>query len=124
MSKESLHEKCIMGRIQKPNESLHSKIRHSLSKTIFYGLKTVQYSVTRTVIHHNFGYEAASHIQDFRFGKMCHYTSHVLQTRDRERTIIATTSKSKRRKIKMEADPDYAAGKFLKFFLVRSSSVV
>lgn len=107
LTEEHLLRWCLKGRTQNPNESFHSKIWESLPKVHFFGLKTVQYSVTSTVLHHNFGYEGAELFAEQ--GEINSRILHRLRVRDKQRINEATRSKPKKRK-REEQDVTYTPG--------------
>lgn len=112
LSKDELLHKCIQGLTQNPNESLHSKVWHSLSKTKFFGLNTIKYSVTHTVHCHNFGYESASISEKLGFGSMPVFSAKALRSKDVQRKRSALSPKGSRvkRHRKSRSDPSYEAG--------------
>lgn len=93
LSQDSLLEKCLLGRTQNPNESLHSKLWSSLSKTKFYGLKTVKYCITSTILDHNIGY-----VDSFLPYNDSPHMRHLLERRNIDRKRKATTKKIKEKR--------------------------
>jgi hypothetical protein len=57
LTKDELLEKCLAGRTQNPNESLHQKVWAKLPKHKQFGLARVESLVALTVSEHNMGYE-------------------------------------------------------------------
>lgn len=113
LAKDELLQRCLKGKTQNANESLRSKIWGTLSKTKFYGLKTVQYSVVNTVLKHNFGYEAASVSAELGFGKPPHHVAEM-KKKDKKRRISAIPKRKAKRKKggTSKQDEDNAAGAF------------
>lgn len=60
LSCQELLERCLRGKTQNPNESLHSKLWTKSSKTKFAGYDKVLFAAQVTVLQHNYGYEEGS----------------------------------------------------------------
>ena len=85
MSKDDLLEKCLSGKTQNPNESIHARVWNKLQKTKSYQLLTVQQSVCLTALQHNFGYEDSCPISKFGFGELSPPLKKFLRHQDEER---------------------------------------
>lgn len=110
LSKDELLNRCLLGRTQNPNESLHSKVWHNLRKTKFYRYKTVRLSVTLTISQHNLGYEEAALATELGFGRLSKCSQKIQRKRDSER-VKSSTPKGKRKRQKTASDDkDYGAG--------------
>ena len=109
LTQDNLLLRCLKGRTQNPNESIHSKIWSSLSKTHFYGRETVLFSATLTVLQHNFGYEGAEMFLEN--GSINSGILHRLQLKDKARLRQAQRSTPKKRK-REATDDSYAPGEF------------
>lgn len=96
LTRDELLERCLGGRTQNPNESLHCKIWYGLSETKFYGLKNVQYSAAHTILQHNMVTKVAVSSQNLVLGNQ----QAVLFTFCRGKT------KAERRKLQFKQDLD------------------
>ena len=108
LTEDQLLQRCLKGRTQNPNESFHSKVWGSLPKINFFGLKTVQFSVTLTVLQHSFGYEGSE-----LFVEQGDINSRILQrlrVKDKQRIREAKRTTKKRKRDQM--DDSYSPGKF------------
>lgn len=56
---DDLLQRCLKGRTQNPNESFHSKVWSTISKSNFYSHEADQFSMALTALYHNFGHEGA-----------------------------------------------------------------
>ena len=114
LTTDELLGRCLAGKTQNPNEALHSKIWKTLSKTKFFGLKTVQFSATHNILQHNFGYAEGSILPHLGFGGPSSPARHYLKRKDIAREKTAATPKGPRSKRMKKDQPssEYGAGKF------------
>lgn len=112
LSNDDLLRKCLSGRTQNPNESIHGKIWSKLQKTKHYGLRTVQYIAAMTVSEHNLGYESTNLISRLGFRSRTQRAIMVDKHRDSNRLRHSITPKSKKKKYAHvpQPDEDYGAG--------------
>ena len=68
LTRTELLERCLKGRTQNLNESLHSKLWAKCSKTKYSGPNRVRFAASVTVMDHNFGYLDASLLTHLGFG--------------------------------------------------------
>ena len=97
---DELLEKCLSGKTQNPNESLHAKVWNKLPKTRSYQLLTVQQSVCLSALQHNFGYYDGCPLSKFGFGEVNPSTTKYLKHQDKERlrhSIGVSRRRSKRK---------------------------
>ncbi|XP_066970853.1 uncharacterized protein [Macrobrachium rosenbergii] len=96
LSKEELLGKCLTGRIQNPNESLHSKIGSVLDKNKVYGIKTSNLSVKIVTMNHNFGYSLGSVLSKLGFGDVPGQNNLLQREKDRKRHSKQKEKKTKK----------------------------
>lgn len=112
LTTDEMMKKCLKGRTQNVNESLHSKLWHKLSKSKFYGHQTLKQAVCSTVMEHNYGYQASNVIATMPFSAKTQQQQQTDVTRDMFRHRKSSKSPApvdKRRRIE-EDDEDYGAG--------------
>ncbi|KAK3889773.1 hypothetical protein Pcinc_006334 [Petrolisthes cinctipes] len=112
LSTDELLHKCMASRTQNPNESLHSKLWNCLPKIKFFCLRTCQYSVTNTVLQHNYGYSTASMISDLGLQEGSHHTTKFFEEKDKKRKREASRTPRKKIRVKEDQDPSYASGAY------------
>ena len=57
MTDESLLKRCLLGKTQNPNESLHSRIWKLCPKTKNLGKSICEFAVAQAVLNYNIGYK-------------------------------------------------------------------
>lgn len=109
-----LLRKCIKGRTQNPNESVHSRLWNKLSKSKYYGLQTVLQATATTAMEHNFGYSNINVMQCMNFSQSAEHRRFSDATRDYRRTASAKKlyKKKKQGAQDPDSDPDYGGGNF------------
>jgi hypothetical protein len=113
LSSDELLHKCVSGKTQNPNESIHQKVWNKLSKTKHYGLKTAEYSAAQTVVEHNLGYEYAMKHGKMDFGaQMPSSVAEGSERRDKQRIRHSVTPKPKKKRYANapQQDEDYGPG--------------
>lgn len=108
LSRQELLERCLRGKTQNPNESMHSKLWAKCSKTKFAGYDMVLFAAQLTVLQHNFGYEDGSVLS------LLHIPSnkHSLEIEKKFESRRSRPTPPKRRKKNPKKDADYFAGGF------------
>ncbi|KAK3878986.1 hypothetical protein Pcinc_016430 [Petrolisthes cinctipes] len=112
LTQDSLLVKCLMGKNQNPNESLHSKIWSTLLKTKFYVLETVQFSSTLTILQHNFGYQRVNIMKELGFGDPTTAETNYLSAKDKSRIEASQRKKLSKKRKRTESDAAYRTGAF------------
>jgi hypothetical protein len=113
LSNDDLLRKCLSGRTQNPNESIHGKVWSKLHKTKHYGRKIVEHVAAQTVIEHNLGYQNACVAGDLGFAMESGSTSNSqFRDKDRLRHSLTPTVKKKKKYVRPtgDDDADYGAG--------------
>ena len=87
LSRTELLEHCMLGITQNINESLHSKEHSMASKTKFFSMKRVLFSVQRTALQHNLGYKKGCLLRSLF--PMSETYCQVLEREDENRHLIA-----------------------------------
>lgn len=108
LTKPELLHKCLKGRTQNPNESLHSKVWRKCTKCRWAGPMRVKFVAQATILDHNFGYEKTSLLTHMGFGASAP-TLASLQIQEKQRRT-PTSSKKKKKTTKKTAD--YSPGAF------------
>lgn len=109
LSDTHLLQRCLMGRTQNPNESLHSKLWQKCQKIKFAGYYRVNYACQVTTLEHNFGY---LHGDSTRLWFGSHDTmDKMLDIRDKERRRSQSKTPRKRRKTE-PVSKEYQPGAF------------
>ena len=113
-STDQLMGRCLKGRTQNANESVHSKLWSKKHKTKFCGLPSLQHAARTTVAEHNFSFEQANVIAQLPFNKPSEQqqqADHFREASKNRMTLKSRASGKKRsRSIVQEEDPDYGAG--------------
>lgn len=111
LTKDDLLVKCMMGKTQNPNESLHSKIWSHLNKVKFWGLRTVQYSCAYTVLTHNVSYAQDELNKELGFGDILEIQKkhHDLQNKKQRKGAVASSKPKRHRTV---ADAAYKSGEY------------
>ena len=102
--------RCLKGRTQNPNESLHAKQWLKCSKNKYAGLRRVIYAAQNTMMEHNFGY--TSSLPVYLFGTTRSDLT-VLKKQDEERRRSAEKLRHPKNKKKPDKkSEDYEPGAF------------
>ena len=109
LSDDSLLSRCLKGKTQNPNESLHSRIWILCPKVVSVSKAIVDFAVAQACLIYNTGYEKGSLCDALKVPKSISMMD-ILKKWDvrREQQQI---SKPKRRRSQL-ADPQYASGAF------------
>lgn len=105
-----LLKRCLQGKTQNPNESLHNSVWKYCPKVVNLGKSTLDFAIAQAVLNYNVGYEAGSLGRDL--GIESPRMQKVLQTRDKYREETKPTKPRRKRK-KQEVDPHYGAGEHI-----------
>ncbi|XP_050709396.1 uncharacterized protein LOC126994185 [Eriocheir sinensis] len=124
LASPTLLQKCLSGRTQNPNESLHSKVWRKASKDKNAGLHRIRFVTQVTIWEHNFGYQSYNLLQ--KLGLEISRTTRVVQEAlDKQRKRHQTPRGKKRapapqdneekslpgrKRRKVEETPAYQAG--------------
>jgi hypothetical protein len=115
LTSDQLLQKCLKGRTQNANESVHSKLWNKLSKSKYYGLNTVKHALRTTVMEHNYGYSSTNIMQYMDFSDSTDERRKSDSTRDRMKAVNAKKASTKKRHRDgqpVEEDPHYHGGNF------------
>ena len=91
LTTDQLMGRCLKGRTQNANESIHSKLWNKKSKSKFCGLSTLQQAARTTVMEHNFSNENTNvcAMMPFPNSQTTEVQMHVNRTREslRKKTL-------------------------------------
>nr|XP_053630951.1 uncharacterized protein LOC128687513 [Cherax quadricarinatus] len=105
LTRDDMMERCIQGRTQNPNESLHQRIWSYCNKALYRNKWQVDFSVSHAIAEYNVGYESCLDIQ-LGYGR-----SSLNQKRLKDMDRIMQTLKAPRsKKRKTVVDTSYEAG--------------
>lgn len=111
LTNESLLGRCLKGKTQNPNESLHSRVWRLCPKSKNLGKVTLEFAVAQAVINYNIGYKAG--YLGNELGIVTTRLLQVLEKMDRDREVALQSKPRKKRKMpEFEAEPSYAPGSF------------
>jgi hypothetical protein len=111
LTTDHLLAKCLKGRTQNPNESLHSIIWSRILKTKFYGLETVKHALNMTILFHNFG-KAKCPIHEILKIRSTPLATMIQEKQDKMRKRESLRPKSKKKKKTDMDNAAYQAGNF------------
>lgn len=112
LTDDDLLSRCLLGKTQNPNESLHSKIWYSIQKIKFFGLKTTTYNAHHTILVHNIGHQKADLSEELGFGPVCEIVETFHKSQDYTTTRRSIAKTSKRRQPRQAPGEGYAAGEY------------
>ena len=108
-----LLSRCLLGKTQNPNESLHSKVWVKLPKIKSYSYPTVKDVTSRTVLEHNLCYTSPDVLRNMGFNfirsEAAKKTTEY-QLRERKRHSLSASAKKKTKKPRADPDPDEEYG--------------
>jgi DNA-binding MarR family transcriptional regulator len=112
LTTDALLSKCIAGKTQNPNESLHGKLWNKLNKVKHHGLKTIQYVTAQTAVEHNMGYDCAEPEELLGLKMPTPNADRIRRAKELERIRHSITPKRKKKKYANvpEPDADYGPG--------------
>lgn len=110
LTSQDLLERCLKGRTQNPNESLHSKLWAKCSKSKFSGYDKDLFAAQLTVLQHNFGFEEGSPLPILGIPSSTE-TKKVEEHLEKRRSTTPKQLKKKRRTAK-KGEEDYCSGGF------------
>ena len=111
LTTDELMGRCLKGRTQNANESLHSKLWMKKPKNKFYGLASLKQAASSTTMEHNFGFEASNIVGNMPFAKQSEAQRDADSFRENTRRRKSLMVKrSKKRKRTDDRDEDYGAG--------------
>lgn len=110
LANPALLQKCLSGRTQNPNESLHSKVWRKVSKDKYAGLHRVRFVSQMTIWEHNFGYSESNLLKSIGFGVSSHSTE-VQERRDKERKRHQTPRSKKKTKAEEDTQQETQTGR-------------
>lgn len=113
LTKPELLQRCLKGRTQNPNESLHAKVWRKTSKGKYCGLSWVTFATQVTVLEHNFGHTDSNFLLALGLQNSPHMLA-SLQKKDlgtKKRMETPKGKKTKKRKIG-EDEEEYQPGGF------------
>ncbi|KAK3880998.1 hypothetical protein Pcinc_014547 [Petrolisthes cinctipes] len=112
LTNEDLLKRCMKGRTQNSNESLHSKLWMKVAKHKFAGISRVNFITQVVILEHNFGFEAAYFPRHLGF-KTTACKSANLQFLQKESIRSSTPKKTVRCQRKKSGNSaDYISGGF------------
>ncbi|KAK4290786.1 hypothetical protein Pmani_036345 [Petrolisthes manimaculis] len=112
LTNEELLKRCMKGRTQNANESLHSKLWMKVAKHKFAGISRVNFISQVVILEHNFGFEAAYFPQHLGF-KTTACKSANLQFLQKESIRSSTPKQTVRHQRKKSGNSsDYISGGF------------
>lgn len=108
LTDHNLLKRCLQGKTQNPNESLHSRIWNICPKVKSFGKQSLEFAVAQAVINYNIGYVEGYlgkelGIENYKIKK------HLAEL-DKTREQVVKHKPPKRRKLM--TDPSYAPGDF------------
>lgn len=109
LTNEDLLKRCLQGKTQNPNESLHARVWKLCPKVKSLGKATLDFSIAQATINYNIGYEAG--FLGNELGITNHRSLKLLREMDLERERMRRSKPRKKRR-KIEADPQYAPGEY------------
>ncbi len=110
LANPALLQKCLSGRIQNPNESLHSKVWRKVSKDKYAGLHRTCFVSQMTIWEHNFGYSESNLLQCIGFGVSSPITK-AQERRDKERKRHQTPRHKKKTKVGEDTQQETQTGR-------------
>ena len=117
LTSRDLLSKCLKGRTQNANESLHSKVWQKVAKHKFAGKRRVNYTLQMVALEHNLGFHDSYFLGHLGFG-MSPSKSSNLVIQDKEcarsfrRSSTGTTGQQKRKRKEGKDESAYDAGAF------------
>lgn len=106
----TLLEKCLKGRSQNPNESLHSKVWQKCLKIKHAGYFRVKFASQVTILDHNFGYEKY-HLLTSMFGSNPAMEK-ILKRKEERRLTPRKRKRRQKKKTPGSPSKQYQAGAF------------
>lgn len=107
LTAENLLGRCLKGKTQNPNESLHSRVWKLCPKSKSLGKLTLDFAVAQAVTNYNIGYKAA--FLGNELGIENNRILKVLEGMDKRREQVIQR-KAKKKKKTLEIDPKYGPG--------------
>nr|XP_053647260.1 uncharacterized protein LOC128698876 [Cherax quadricarinatus] len=107
LTRNEMMERCIQGRTQNLNESLHQRIWSYCNKALFRNKWQVDFSVSHAIAEYNAGYERSCLDKQVGYGRSS-LNQHRLMNMDRNMQTVKTRRCKKR---KMVVDTSYEAGR-------------
>lgn len=106
-----LLQKCMKGRTQNPNESVHSKVWQKASKDKFCGLHRLKFVTRITVLEHNFGHTEGNLLHSLGFETSPYLLASLLRRDAKMIRKLETPKprKSRKRKLRTEEEEDETA---------------
>ena len=107
---DDLMRRCLQGRTQYANESLHQKLWTKKSKSKFCGLSSLKHAAAKTVMEHNFGFEVSNVAGQLPFSAPTKQQRLSDSFREKEKRRSSLRVTGKKRKLTAEEDEDYGGG--------------
>ncbi|XP_069961373.1 uncharacterized protein [Cherax quadricarinatus] len=105
LTRDDMMERCIQGRTQNPNESLHQRIWSYCNKALYRNKWQVDFSVSHAIAEYNVGYKSCLDIQ-LGYGRSS-LNQKRLKDMDRHMQRLQTPRSKKRKTV---VDTSYEAG--------------
>lgn len=109
LTEDSLLRRCLQGKTQNPNESIHSRIWTLCPKIKSLGKVTLDFAVAQSVLNYNIGYKTAYLGKEL--GIINASVLQWLEMRDIERERVRPSKPRKKRK-QQDPEPQYSSGAF------------
>lgn len=109
LTRPELLEKCLKGRTQNRNKSLHGKVWRKASKDKVCGLHRTVFVSQVTILEHNFGHSEANLLTSLGFKR----SSNFIDSLERKEKRTSRTKNEKRKKKKTRKQASKAAEKTL-----------
>ena len=108
LTNPDLLQRCLKGRTQNPNESIHARLWKKCPKTMFFGLFRVRFACRITVLEHNFGYQESNLLVSLLGSNKA--IEKTMETREKSRRLSQIRQKGRKRKA--EQSSEYQPGNF------------
>ena len=119
LTRDELMSRCMKGRTQNANESLHSKIWNKKSKSKFCGLHSLKQAAASTVMEHNYGLEASNVVANMPFpdsepSKSQRQANKARESWTKRMSMSSKKKRNKERNVTQQPAPDgdYDPGQF------------
>ena len=111
LSYPELLSRCLKGKTQNPNESLHSRIWQVCPKAKHLSKTILDFAVAQASINYNTGY-VSGYLGDSLGVGLPKHMYNLLKAKDKSREKVRSVHPGERKKRKIVADPGYSAGTF------------
>ena len=112
LTRDELLQKCLKGRTQNPNESLHGKLWRKVHKTKFYGKDTIECAAQSVILETNFNFTDSNIMSQMDFSGASDARVYLDTRRDRAKMVKFGEMKRKKFRTCNNTDADYGPGLF------------